>query len=262
MIPIIRLIFIGLIRFFAQIPVRKIEQGLFIGLIVATNYAMAGDATPEIPKLTLTAHSTIARPADELQLSIGVVTMGADASVALADNSSKMESVIAALQNAGLTNADYQTGLFSIRPTYTPYPKEPPPDWKPSIAGYEVSNSIAIKTQKLELTGTVIDAASKAGANSIENVHFDLHDPQAYWHEALSLATANAIGDAQVIAAAAHVQLGRLLSVSLNNNDQISPRGNNVFFAKAMGSAESLPPIEAGKVDIKASINVTYELIP
>lgn len=218
-----------------------------------------GDTVPDTSKLSLTAQATISRPADELQLTVGVVTLGNSAESALSENSTAMQSVIDALQKVGLSDTEYKTGRFSIHPTYTPYPKDPAPNWKPSINGYEVSNSVVVKTQKLELAGRIIDAASKAGANSVENIHFSLHDQRSHWDEVVSLATAHALSDAQVIAAAARVQLGRLLSIALDNTGHVSPRYDNVYFAKTAGNA--IPPIEAGDVELTASISVSYEII-
>lgn len=214
-----------------------------------------------LPNITLNAQAIIRKPADELRLTIGVVNLGENAEAALAENSAKMESVINSLETAGLLKSEFETGHFSIHPSYTPYPRDPPPNWKPSINGYEVSNTISIKTDKLTEAGKLIDAANKAGANSIENIHFGLRDPRTYWNEAIGAAVANAISDAKVIANAANVKLGRLISVSLDSNNAISPRSNNLYFAKTM-AAEIAPPIEPGEVNISANVTIIYEIAP
>jgi uncharacterized protein YggE len=218
-----------------------------------------GEAAIDTAKLSLSAQATLSKPANELQLSIGIVTLSDTAETALAENSSSMQNIIDALHKTGLNEADYKTGRFSIHPTYTPYPKDPPHNWKPSINGYEVSNSLLIKTEKLDLAGKLIDAASKAGANSVENITFNLHDPRAHWDEVISLATQHAISDAQIIANAAKVQLGRLLSITLDSTGNATPRFNNVYFTKSAPNA-ALPPIEAGDIEITASISVSYEI--
>ncbi len=225
-------------------------------LTIASN--LYAETVKEFPKLTLSAQATLHKPADELQMTIGVVTLAQDAEKALLENSTKMQAVIKSIEALGFTKSDYQTGRFNIHPTYSPPPKNPPPDWRPSINGYEVSNSIAIKTGQLTLAGKLIDTANKAGANSIENIHFTLHDPRSYWDEAIRTATANAINDAKTLASAGGVKLVRLHSISLEHANVITPRGNNVYFAKA--SSESAPPIEAGDVEITAGVALTYEI--
>lgn len=229
---------------------------LLLGLTLPTpNYA----ANNEPPKLTLSAQATICKPSDELQLKIGVINIGEMADKTLSKNSSRMQAVIEKLEAAGLTKDDYETGQFSIHPTYTPYPINPPQDWKPSINGYEVTNSIIIHTNKLDMAGKLIDVANKAGANSISDIRFGLHNPRIYWSEALSAAAANAIADANAISSAAGVKLVRILSISLDNTSVVSPQVNAVYLAKGMDSG-SAPPIEPGEVSITASVTLVYEI--
>lgn len=209
----------------------------------------------DVPKLTLTASASIAKPADELQLKIGVVTYAETAEMALAENNARMGRVFDDLKRAGLDRDDYETNQFSINPTYSPTPKEPPPYWKPTINGYEVKNTIQIHTPKLDMAGTIIDLANKAGANSITDIHFGLRNSRNYWTEALSAAGANAVSDAQAIANATGVRLVRVLNISLNHTQVKSPPLN---FCSAARCAET--PIEAGDVSIEASVTLIYEI--
>lgn len=230
---------------------------LFLPLI--SHAATIEIPTIELAKLSLSANGTIRKPADELQMKIGVVTIEETAEAALAENSQKMQAVTEALEAAGLDRKEYQTGHFSINPTYSPYPQNPPANWKPTINGYEVTNSINIQTGKIDLAGKWIDAANKAGANNINDIRFGLHDPRSYWKEALSTATTNAMDDARTIAATAEVQLERVLSISLNSTQVSAPYLNAKYVAQAMGGDTS-PPLEAGEVTITANISIVYEI--
>jgi hypothetical protein len=215
-------------------------------------------AIPEkIPQLTLSASATILKPSDELQIKVGVVTLGRTAEEALAENSSKMQSIIDHLDILMLTKDEYETSQFSIRPTYTPCPKNPPPNWAASINGYEVTNTIHIHTSKLDKAGAMIDLANQAGANNITDIRFGLHNPREHWAEALAAAGANAVKDAQAIAAATGVQLIRILSISLNNTQVSSPSLNLSSLARATSVP---PPIEPGDVSITANVTVVYEI--
>lgn len=212
----------------------------------------------DVPKLTLNASATLWKPADELQMKIGVVTLGLTAEEALAENSAKMRGVVSNLERAGLTHEDYETNQFSINPTYTPYPPNPPPNWRPSINGYEVTNTILIHTGKLEMAGKIIDLANRAGANSIAEIRFGLHRARDYWTEALTAAGTNAVNDAKAIAAATGVRLLRVLSISLNHTQVRSPHLNVASLAKA--SYDNAPPIEPGEVALEASVSLVYEI--
>jgi uncharacterized protein len=212
----------------------------------------------DVPKLTLSASATIWKPSDELQLKIGVITLSDTAEGGLAENSAKMKKMVASLERAGLAKDDYETNQFSIKPTYTPMPQYPPANWRPSINGYEVTNSILIHTGKLDMAGKIIDLANQAGANSIADIRFGLHSARDYWTEALSAAGANAVSDAQAIAQATGVQLVRVLSISLNHTQVRAPHLDMACFAKVAGGNE--PPIDPGEVSIEANVTLVYEI--
>jgi uncharacterized protein len=212
----------------------------------------------DVPKLTLSASASIWKPSDELQMKIGVITLSDTAEGGLAENSGKMKKILANFEMAGLTKDDYETNQFSIKPTYTPTPQYPPANWRPSINGYEVTNSILIHTGKLDMAGKIIDLANRAGANSITDIRFGLHSARDYWSEALAAAGANAVSDAQAIAQATGVQLVRVLSISLNHTQVRSPHLDLACFAKVGGDVA--PPIDPGEVSIEANVTLVYEI--
>lgn len=225
-------------------------------LLLVSTHAFAYD--PDVPTLKLSAQANLKKPSDELQLKIGVINLGKTAEIALAENSVRMQAIISSLEAVGLTKKDYETSRFSIQPTYTPYPKDPPPNWKPSINGYEVSNSILIHTEMLDMAGKLIDVANKAGANSISDIKFSLRNPRIYWHEALGEATAHAMSDANAMAAVAQIKLLRVLSITLDETHVTSPHVNASYLSKSM--SESAPPIEPGEVTITATVTIVYEI--
>lgn len=236
----------------------SILSGL-IFLIFAVPSIGFAKSEDEISKLTLSAQSLIRKPADELQFRIGVITLNEQADNALIENSIRMQSVVKALEAAGLERAEYETGNFTVQPTYTPYPKEPPSDWKPSINGYEVTNSIHIHTNKLDEAGKLIDVANRAGANRVDNIRFTLHDPYSYREEAIRTATANALKDARAIASAAGVHLVRLISITLDSASLFSTQENAMYMSKG-SSTDVITPIEPGEVSLTANVTVVFEI--
>lgn len=212
---------------------------------------------PFFPKLVVTGSSLLHKPADQVMLAIAVLTRSDEAKNALSDNNVKMQQVIESLQKAGLQKGEYFTGQFSIQPVYSIPPRNPPPDWKAAIVAYEVTNSVNIKTQKLELAPIIIDAVGRAGANQISNISFGLVDQQTHKNEAIQQATNNALDDAQALADAANLKLVRVLDIKLEQ-PQIYPKPTaNMYY---MAKTESAPIIEAPDVDVGASVSVTFEI--
>jgi uncharacterized protein YggE len=220
--------------------------------------------TPEtrvIPKLTVRGKADLEKPADQLAITIGVVSEHADAREALDDNSTRMNDVFEVLERAGLDRDEFETGRFRVRPVYERRPRGADQDWAPRILHYEVANSVIVKTEKLDLAGDLIDAATQAGANDINDIRFDLARPRAHRQEAITKATGHAVKDATTLAAAAGVRLVRLLSISLDQATSQSQRRSRGVSALA-GPESATPPIAAGDVTVSASVTLVYEIAP
>ncbi|MHC5009190.1 MAG: SIMPL domain-containing protein, partial [Planctomycetota bacterium] len=133
-----------------------------------------GGGLDDVPRLTVRGEALLHKPADLLRLRVGVVTDDPEPTAALNRNSRQMQNVITALEKAGLDRPEYETGRFSVQPVYERRPRNAGADWRARITGYQVTNSLAVRTKKLELAGKLIEAANDAGANSIDSISFDL----------------------------------------------------------------------------------------
>ena len=216
-----------------------------------------GPKLEDVPRLTVRGEAELERPADQVQMSIGVVTEGNEAGDALKENNRIMKDVVQAIEKAGLSKDDYETGQFRIRPQYSRRPRQPDPEWKPQIIGYQVVNSVTVKTQKLDLTGKVIQSANEAGANTVEVMGFSLADQRKYRAEAIREATQNAKADAEALADAAGVKLERIITINLDQ----APMQPMAMHRAARAEADTgAPPIEPGDVTITANVTIVYEI--
>lgn len=227
----------------------------FLLLLAMPTIGCAG--TSFFPKLVVSGAAVLHKPADEVSLTIGVLTQAETAAQALGDNNEKMHDVLTNILALGLQKGEYHTEQFSIRPIHSQPPRNPPQDWKAEIVAFEVSNSLTIKTRKMELAALIIDAAGKSGATQVYNISFGLHEPQQYRSEAISVATSNAMRDAQVLAGIADIQLVRVLDVSLDQPQIYAHPGPNLHY---MAKAEFAPVIEAPDVDLRANVSITFEI--
>ncbi|MDX1764290.1 MAG: SIMPL domain-containing protein [bacterium] len=225
-------------------------------------FAADGIPSEPVPRLSVRGEALLHVPADQLRLSIGVVTEGKTAEGTLEENSDRMKAVIQALKRVGLTDDDYQTGQFQVQPNWSPRPRQAPEDWRPRIVGYTVSNRLHIKTTRLKLVGKIIGAASEEGANRIEAIGFDLVDPRTYRTEAIGQATANAMADARSAAEAASVRLVRVLSLTLDEAVATPVRMKTEGFVMrtAMAMDHTEPPITSGDVTVRANVTLVYEI--
>lgn len=129
------------------------------------------------PKLVVRGEASVFKPADQMEVSLGVVTLAENSTQALNENNRRMHQVVANLQELGLDESDYQTGRFHIRPIYQKPPKDSEEEEHSVISRYEVTNSIQIKTQKIALADKILSAAVQGGANQVEQVNFNINNP-------------------------------------------------------------------------------------
>lgn len=230
-----------------------ILAGIFLGTSVH-----AVELEVKIPTLTVRGQASLYKPANELHLNLGVVTQGQTAEEVLKENNTTMHKIIESIEIVGLRDSEYQTGQFSVDPIYSQRPKLPPPNWQPQIVGYRVTNTIAIKTEKIKLAGELIDNAAGAGANRIDNLWFGLKDFRLYRAEAITEAATNATVDARTLSKAMHVVLQKILSVSLDDACSIVGTPKGPTFVRAMLGESA--PIQRGDIEIRASVTIVYEI--
>lgn len=232
-------------------------------LMVCLGASLCADSFDTRAKLTVRGEATLYKAADQLRISIGVISQAETAEAALNDNNLKMAQVIKALEGKGLTKEDYHTGRFTIQPVWTQPPKGAVEDWSPSIASYKVTNSLSIKTDQIEKAGDFIDAASGAGANSIDDISFGMKDARSFRAEAITAASTHAMADARILAASSQQKLVRVLDISLDGAQPapIVVHTSPMAFAKMAGNG-SFSSINPGDVEISAAVLMVYEIAP
>ncbi|MFC3085668.1 SIMPL domain-containing protein [Tabrizicola soli] len=209
--------------------------------------AMAEEA--RVPMINVTGTGTVEAAPDVATLSIGVTTQGETAVAALAANSAAMEAVMARLAAAGVEARDMQTSNLSVNPNWTGYDSG-----TPTISGYVAANLLTVTIRDLAGLGPVLDAAVQDGANTLNGLSFGFADPEPLLDEARKEAVADARARAELLAAAAGVKLGRILSIS-----EGAPEGGPVPMYKAELAAAPVP-VAAGAMDVAASVTIFYEI--
>ncbi|MDQ5838961.1 MAG: SIMPL domain-containing protein, partial [Acidobacteriota bacterium] len=146
---------------------------------------------------------------------------------------------------------------YSVQPQYT-YKEGAPP----TINSYVVRNSVAVTTGELDRAGAIIDAASRAGANSVDSLSFTLRRDEQARGQALSNATRQALAKARVVA---ETLGGRVLRVVEVQEGGTPPRPLLTNFGgtidRLSASQSRTPtPVEAGQLEIHADVTLVVEV--
>src|SRR5438128_2871710 len=164
------------------------------GVIVALLAGACSSNASRVTRVAVAGETNMKAQPDAAVVVLSVITQGTQAFNAQQDNARKSDAVIHALQEVG-ANPEIKTSDYSLSPQYDQrYNK------LPKIIGYEARNSVMVTMGDLSKVGAVIDAASRAGANSVEAVSFILRDNSPARGQALAEASRQAMSKAQSIA--------------------------------------------------------------
>lgn len=228
---------------------------LIAGLVPA--FAQEVPTAPRRPVLTVTGEGVARAVPDMASVSTGVVNEAKTAREALDANTQAVAAMVAAIKETGVESRDIATSGFSVQPRYAP-PKKDSPD-APQINGYEVRNTVTVRVRDLARLGDLLDKVVTNGANQIGGIAFDIAEPAKLEEAARVAAVKDARAQAQALADAVGLRLVRVLAITSNGTSM--PPMPRMMAAPAMMKAEAVP-VEAGESEIRASVNVIYEIEP
>ncbi len=204
--------------------------------------------------LDVSATGRTSRVPDVATIRAGVVTQGATAAAALAENARRMDGVLSALKAAGVAPRDIQTATISLQPQYRYAENQPP-----VVTGYQATNSVAVRFREIARSGTILDTLVRQGANQIEGPNLSIDKPAVAEDEARVDAVAKARARAELYARAAGMRVTRIVSISETGGYQPSPP--MPMMVKSMRGGESADStIAAGEQDVTVGVTVRFLL--
>ena len=202
--------------------------------------------------VTVVGQGTAYGQPDQATVIVGVDTFAPTVEEATAQNQATLDSVMAALETAGIATEDIQTTNYSL------YAEQIYGDNGPEgIAGYRVSNQVNVKIRDISMVGDVLAAVTTAGANAIYGVNFSVADPAALEAEARAAAMDDARKRAESLAELGGVSLGDIVVISEVVGQPVMPLGMGMGGA-AMEQAASAPGISPGQLSYQVQVQVTY----
>jgi hypothetical protein len=224
---------------------------VFLGIMLLFLVAPFATAVENnMSKLIVQGEGKASAAPDKATVVLGVETRDASAAIAAVENARLMNETIVALLAAGIAEREIQTSGYSLGTE---------PQDAPVMAGekqkapvFVASNTVTVDLNNTTDVGRVLDTAVAAGSNSIQEVAFDLKDPQPQKDLALTMAIEDARRKAEIAAKAAGVKLGRVL--------EISEGYGYVAAASRSAAFDVTTPIQPGRMEITASVTMTYEI--
>ena len=215
-----------------------------------------GQPSRGLMRVVVSGDAVVQAEPDTAVLTLAVVTQNASASEAQAENASRTEAVVRAVRAAAGAGAEVRTSGYSLQPQFV-YKEGAPP----SITSYVARNAVNVTTGELGRVGRVIDAASGAGANSVEGLAFTLRRDEQARRRALADATREAADKARLIADTLGGRVVHIVEVQESGTVRPVPVFNAEFGRSAgVAQASVTTPVEAGLLEIRAGVQLVAEV--
>ena len=214
-----------------------------------------GAALAEGTKLTVSGSGTVLVESDLAVVTVGVREASTDVLVAQSTVNEKIAAIKQSLLDAGAKESEINTDSINIYANY---------DYSDNtevIVGYTANNTLSVRTTDIDNVGALIDAAFAAGANTLDNVQFTVQDDSEAREQALTEAVEDARRKAEVLAAAAGLQIASIESIAESGVYTYDSMRNYAMMDEATtesGGAGTL--VQAALVSVDASVSMEFEL--
>jgi uncharacterized protein len=239
---------------------------LFWASIVLFN-ASCSQKPSRLTRVTVMGESNVKAQPDTARIILSVVTQNQKALNAQQENARKSEAVMQAVKEAAGANPEIKTSDYNLQPQ-----EDYRYDQLPKIIGYEARNTVTVTMSDLDNVGAVIDAASRAGANSVEKVAFILRENNPARGQTLSDATREAMTKAQAIAQALGGRVVRVVEEQEGgtiSRAQAAESDSEEMRASALSNANMsvdarrsrvATPVEAGSLNVRSQVQLIVEI--
>ena len=230
----------------------KKPLALILTLMLALPAAcLAETAAADGATITVTGSAVVTLEADYAQISVGVSTSAKTVDEASKQNAETIHTVIEALKAAGVKEDDIATSNYSVHAEY---------DYSSlggqKLSGYNVTNQLNVVIRDMAHIGATLDKATAAGANNIYNIQFLSTKADEAQDEATAYAVQDALRRAKLLAEAAGLTLGNIVSISDSTGGYaVVTRSYKSTLDAAAGN--SILPDDAS---VSANVTIVFEL--
>jgi uncharacterized protein len=210
-----------------------------------------------LTRVAVTGDAETAVEPDTAVITLSVVTEAKQALAAQQENARRSEAVGKAVEAAiEGGKAEIKTGNYTLSPQRDYYFSVP------KIKAYSARNTITVSIDALDKVGAVIDAATAAGANSVEGIEFKVAGDGPGQGSALAAASKQAMAKAEAVAASIG---GRIVRIVQSTEGGIDPAYLEVDSYEAKSSyntAAKLPrtPVRAGMEKLSSSVVLVVDI--
>ena len=218
------------------------------------------NALDDTPHITLVGTATREVAPDLATITLGVTSRKPKAKAAADATASRAQALVDAARAQGIAAADIQTQSITLAQAFEDEHDAQGRTTGRKPAGFDAANTIAIRVHDLQKAGVLAQGLIDAGATSFDGIVFTIEHPRPILDALAAEAVANARRQAEMVAQAAGVKLGRVLLIE---RPGAGARPAPPLFAPMARMATAAPkamPVEAGTQGLEAEMEVTWAI--
>ena len=204
----------------------------------------------EGPTVAASGEATVKRAPDRAWIQVTAESRARTPREAQKVNSDLMSAVLQKLRGARVPEEAIETRGYDLQLEYDYV------SGKQVMRGYLARNTVDVRVDELPRVGELLDVAVSSGATSVGSIRFDLKDRSSAEREALRLAVQDALRRAEALAGGAGMRVDRVLRIEEHRAGEIPPRPMVAMAGVRQGDVAAAPPIEAGELEIRATVTV------
>ena len=221
-----------------------------VSLVAASTPALAQDG-----RIRVIGRAVVEVVPDYVTVRIGVSNRASSPTAALDQNSQTARKVVEFAKASGIQERDIQTDAVNLSPLFKTV-RDPSGTTRQEPDGYTASNIVRVKLSELPKLGAFMRQALDQGANNINGVQFGLSNYESALDDARTRAVEDAVRQAQRLAEAAKVKLGKIQEILSPPRSQVVADG---MADMPLRRAVRAPvPVEAGSLQINAEVEIIW----
>lgn len=228
--------------------------GCAVAVAIAGTGVMAL-ADEDAPRLSVVGTGEVQVAPDMATVTLGVEMQEMTAEDASDAASRRMKEILIVLARAGVAPEDVQTTGLSLDPVYERARSDV--NRAPRLLGFTARNTLRVTVRDLDGLGELLDMVIQGGANNFRGLSFGLQDPAMAQDAARREAVTDALAKAAVLAEAAGVRAGPILSLSEGSGGG----GYRPEYGARLAMADAAVPVAPGSLTVSAQVSVVFEIL-
>lgn len=245
----------------------RVIAGLALLMLCGQAWGQRAPLDDERPTIRVTGEALVNVVPDKIVISFGIETWDTNMFVAKENNNRILKSAKTAMKQLDLSDKDIQTDHLSVEPRWHD-------DYRQKFIGYFVRNSVVATLTDTAKIEQLVTAVLQAGVNYIHSVNYETTEFKKYREQAREAALTAAREKADKMAAVLGRSAGAPIRIEEGYSGSPSYWSNwsgwgygrrggmsqNVIQDARDGSGDTGETIALGKISIRASVGVTFEL--